>query len=504
MKKRAIINFLASTVYQISNILIGLLIPKYYTEIFGSVYNGLNQSVTQIMSLLSVLQLGISAAAIQLMFKYIAADDKNMIRAIYRDTGKQYRKMGYVFLAVVLPIAFCFPFLLKEDLPYNIIVAFLLFRIVSSAMEYFFQAKYNVILIAHNKSYAIYVINTVLLLISTALHLTVLFTVQNILLYQAVAVVSTILRFIIVTVYIRKKFPFLQQTTETECAPPKENKRKDVLVSEVAGMIIDSTDMLVLSTFSGLVSTSIYSVYNFVVAGIGNVMSSCREAVFAGLGKTYYQDFRTFQSKFDGFESIYLFLAFFLYSVTILLFRPFIEVYTANMDAQYFYAGFPILFVLCKLLVNMRIPSIVAINTAGHFKEVKKYAVMEAALNLGLSLLLVKPLGIYGVLLGTIIGAAFRTPILVWYSNKHIVKRTQMAYWKKILVWLPFFLTAYAVSVIKPIQCHSLPHWLLTAVPTAGVVLVLAVLWMFVFDRKTFRMLWGILGKVLHRKEKKE
>ncbi len=501
MKKRAIINFLASTLYQLANILIGLLIPKYYTEIFGSVYNGLNQSVTQIMSLLSVLQFGISAAAVQQMFKYIASDDKNMIRAIYKDTGKQYRKMGYVFLAVVLPLAAVYPFVLKDSLPYYIIVAFLLFRIVGSAMEYFFQAKYTVILIAYNKSYAVYVINIVLLFISTAMHLSVLFTVKNILLYQSVAMISTLIRFAIVSVYIRKCFPFLYSKTETKCEAPKENKRKDVLISEIAGMIIDSTDMLVLGTFSGLVFSSIYSIYNFVVAGIGNVMSSCREAVFAGLGKTYYQDFKAFQKKFDGFESVYLFLAFFLYSVTVILFRPFIEVYTANMDAQYFYAGFPILFILCKLFVNMRIPSIVAINTAGHFKEVKKYAVIEAVINLSVSLLLVKPLGIYGVLIGTIGGSAFRTPVLVHYSNKHIVMRPQMAYWKKILVWLPFFLAAYAVSVIKPIQCSSLPNWFLTAVPTAAVVFACAVIWLVLFDRKTFRMLLETITKFLHRRK---
>lgn len=149
----------------------------------------------------------------------------------------------------------------------------------------------------------------------------------------------------------------------------------------------------------------------------------------------------------------------------------------------------------------MRIPSIVAINTAGHFKEVKKYAVIEAVINLCISLLLVKPLGIYGVLLGTISGAAFRTPILVHYSNKNIVKRPHMNYWKKILGWLPFFLAAYAVSVIKPIQCSSLPNWVLTAVPTTAVMFILAVVWLVLIDRETFRMLLGTITKFLHKRK---
>ena len=91
MNKRAALNFASSLMYQFVNLLIGLILPKFYTEAFGSVYNGLNQSVSQIMSLLSVLQFGIAAAAIQQMFKYIADKDEDTIRAIYWESGRQYR-----------------------------------------------------------------------------------------------------------------------------------------------------------------------------------------------------------------------------------------------------------------------------------------------------------------------------------------------------------------------------------------------------------------------------
>lgn len=489
MKKRAILNFATSMAYQMINLVIGLILPKFYTEIFGSAYNGLNQSINQIMSLLSVLQFGISAAAIQQMFKYIANKDEDMISAIYWDTGRQYRKMGYFFIMAIVPVALVFPMLLEDELPYRIIVAFLLLRTVSSAMEYFFQAKYSVILIATNKSYAIYIINILLLLIGTGLHLAVLFTTENILLYQSVALATTLLRLVIVSTYIRRQYPYLYKNRSQKTPVLQAGKRKDVMVAEIAGMVVDSTDMLILSTFSGLVYTSIYSVYNFVTAGLGNVLGSCREAVFAGLGKTYYEDFDAFKRKFDSFESVYLFLVFFLYAVALILFRPFIEVYTAQMDAQYYYAGLPILFVLAKMAVNLRIPSIVAVNTAGHFKEVKHYAVIEAIINLMVSLLLVKPFGIYGVLIGTIIGSAYRTPLLVRHANKHIIKRKQMDYWKKVLLWLPFLAGAYVLGELAPIRCSSLLHWIGLAVPVALAVLLAAVLWLLITDRKTLKQL---------------
>ncbi|MBO5357305.1 MAG: hypothetical protein J6A95_06000 [Clostridia bacterium] len=502
MNKRAALNFASSLMYQFVNLLIGLILPKFYTEAFGSVYNGLNQSVSQIMSLLSVLQFGIAAAAIQQMFKYIADKDEDTIRAIYWESGRQYRKMGYFFIGIVIPVIAIFPFIIKDNLSYLIVVAFLLFRTISSAMEYFFQAKYGIILTANNKTYAIYVINTVLLLLGTALHFVVLFTIKNILIYQGVAVVTTLVRLLIVSTYVRKKFPYLYKKSDKKIELPKENRRKDVLISEIAGMAIDSTDMIVLSTFSGLVFTSIYSIYNFVVTGIGSVLASCREAVFAGLGKLFYKDFDEFKKEFDSFESIYLFLVFLLYSITIILFKPFIEIYTANMDAEYYYVGFPIMFILAKMLVNLRIPAIVSINTAGHFKEVRNYAVIEAIINLVLSLILVQFFDIYGVLIGTIVGSLYRTPILIRYANKNILKRKSFKYVKKILLWLPFFVGAYLISIFVPIKCTSLINWVLIAIPIAAAVFICSIIWVLITDRSTFKKLFRRVKRIFKGKRK--
>lgn len=489
MKKRAIVNFAAAMSYQVLNLLVGLLIPKYYTEVFGSIYNGLNSSVSQVLSLLSVLQFGISAVSIQQMFRYIASGDTQMITAIYDETAKQYRRMGWIFLAVVIPLIGLFPLLVRDDLPYYIIVVFLLFRSIGSAMDYFFQAKYGVILAADNKSYIIYAINIVLLLIGTALHLLVLFTVKHIILYQAVAVLLTFIRLGLVSTYVRKNYPYLCSPTTKTYTPPENGKRRDVLVSEIAGMVIDSTDLLVLTTFSGLVNASIYSVYNFVVTGLGSVLSSCREAVFAGMGKTYFQDVDEYRRKMDRFESVYLFLVFSLYSTCIVLFRPFVEVYTAKMDADYVSVYFPILFILARMLVNFRIPAIVAINTAGHFKQVKRYAVTEAVINLVLSVVFVHFWGIYGVLIGTIAGAAYRTPILIAYAGRHILYRSAVSYWGKILRWIPLFALSFIVSLVFPFHFSSLLKWCGFAVVFATMMLGICLLWTALIDRETFNEL---------------
>ena len=500
MKKRAIINFIASVGYQVLTMLVGLLIPKFYTEIFGSVYNGLNSSATQIMRLLHVLTLGISAVSIQQTIKYLAGNDTEMATSIYHDTGKQYRKMGLIFPCIMLPIIVVFPFVVKDDLSYWVIAAFLLFHSISAALEYFFQAKFNAFLTAANESYVVYVINIIVLMVLSGLHLLVLFTFKNIILYQALAVFTSLLRYIIISVYVYRKYPYLKNKPKKKYTPPKDGKRKDVLIAEVSDMIINSTDLIVLSSTVGLVFASIYAVYNYVVTGLGNVLSSCREAVFGGIGKSYFTDFDDYKNKMNRFESVYLFLVFFLYSTCIVLFRPFIEAYTAKMDADYVATFFPILFVLAKLVVNIRIPAIVAVNTAGHFKQVKMYAVVEAIINLTVSLSLVYFIGIYGVLIGTVAGALYRTPLLVNYANKAIIKRSSKEYWFKILKWLPIFAGCFVFSLFMPFHCGSLSKWIVFTLIVTPIILVLCLGWTWLTDRTTLKEIKSTLKRLFRKK----
>lgn len=487
MKNKAYLNYAASLAYQLSSLVVGLILPRYYIEIFGSTYNGLNQTITQVMSLLAILQYGIAASSIQAMFRPIAEGNKGAIKAIYQSSAREYRKMGYIFLLAISPIIFLYPFFLIDQLSYWIIVIFFVFRGISSAMEYFFQAKYSILLIANNRSYAIYTINTILLFIGFGFHLTVLFTVQNIILYQFVAVGITFLRLFVISTYIKRKFPFIDdKNVKTDKIKIEIKDRKDVFVSEVAGLAIDSTDLVVLSIFASLLDASIYSVYNFVMLGLSGFLGSAREAVIGSLGRKYYSDKAEFSSRMSIFESLYIMLSFAMYSIAILMFKPFILLYTAGMDAQYFYAFLPLMFVVPKLLVSMRIPAIVAINISGHFKQVKKFAVTEAFINIALSLLFVKYWGIYGVLGATIIAASYRTPILIYYTYRNILFKRLSSYSRKIWPWMILFAISTAISFLYNYGQSDFLDWFGMAVVSGVSVFALALLILFLSDKNAF------------------
>lgn len=480
--KRAIVNTLVIIFYQILNLLLGLIIPKLYTETFGSTYNGLNQTITQIMHWMGLLQAGLAAASIQALFKPIAEKKKDDIWSVLKYTQSQYCKMGIVFVILLSAISVVWGCIGSEEIKGSLIFYFMIMHGVSAAVDYFFLSKYTIYLSASNQNFIIYIINIAVLLISSVLKILVLIFTRNIYLYQFIMIVSTIVRSIILYFMCKKDFDDFEKNT---VALKKVNiaQRKDVLISEIAGFVISSTDVIIISSFMGFAYSSIYAVYNFVISGISSVLGSIREGVYSGIGQLFAVDKDKFKKVFSSFETVYLAITFMLFTITLIAYRSFVVVYTAKMDQNYVFAVYPFLFVAAQMLVNLRIPAIMAANSAGHFKQVKKYAVVEAIINLVLSLVLVRPFGIPGVLIGTICGGLYRTPVYVNYCNKNVLERKNGAYIKKIVFLAIPFLIGICLSFVKW-NIISLVEWIAFTVIVAVVAFIIYALMLFIMEKE--------------------
>ena len=119
--------------------------------------------------------------------------------------------------------------------------------------------------------------------------------------------------------------------------------------------------------------------------------------------------------NYDLYEYGYYIIITFVYGVSASMILPFVSVYTK----KYTDIPYAVLFMLIGFANNIRIPWGTMINAAGHFKETQWRAILEAVINITVSLLLIKPLGMYGLLIGTICSFAYRTTDIIYYSHKH-------------------------------------------------------------------------------------
>lgn len=125
-------------------------------------------------------------------------------------------------------------------------------------------------------------------------------------------------------------------------------------------------------------------------------------------------------------------------------------------------------FTLIILLQNIRIPGLTIICAAGHFKETRPQAVLEAIINVVVSLSLIWKLGMNGVLIGTMCSYGYRSIDVILYNRKHLVKGSGKTTFKRIRRNLIVSVIVIAgCFMFVPQEMHSFLSWIVYAVITA-------------------------------------
>ena len=110
-----------------------------------------------------------------------------------------------------------------------------------------------------------------------------------------------------------------------------------------------------------------------------------------------------------------------------------------------------------------------------HAKQTINRTIVEAAINISASIILVQFWGIYGVLCGTVIALLYRTNDIVIYANKRILLRGP---WKEYLIYLVNYAAFFLIVYVNPyVSVKADTYWnlILAAIPVSiGIILIYA------------------------------
>lgn len=149
-------NAVSTAFFQIVNMLVSFFIPRIMLVIYGSEINGLVSSITQFIVYFNLLEAGLSGAAVWALYEPLAKKNVRSINSIIVAVKNLYNWVGYVFISLVLGLAFIYPFFIRVTTLSTIEVSFLVLTIgASGALEFFTLSKYRVLLTADQKTYVI-------------------------------------------------------------------------------------------------------------------------------------------------------------------------------------------------------------------------------------------------------------------------------------------------------------------------------------------------------------
>ncbi|MBQ7231929.1 MAG: hypothetical protein IJX07_01685, partial [Bacillales bacterium] len=234
--KKFIKNTFATALYQIVLMLSGFILPKIILSFYGSEVNGLVTSVTQFINYFTLVEAGLSGAAIYALYKPLAENDYKTISGIVVATKKFYNISGTIFSVFVIILAFIYPmFVTAERLSYLDVVFLVSIIGINGTIDFFVLGKYRALLTADQKQYMISLGSLGYCILNTALIAIFAFCGFNIVIARLAAVAAILFRSGILAIYCKKHYGYLDYNQ-----PPiikALDKRWDALLLQILGVV---------------------------------------------------------------------------------------------------------------------------------------------------------------------------------------------------------------------------------------------------------------------------
>lgn len=481
--KKSVNNIVYGVIGQIITIVIGLLLPRLRIVNFGSEVNGMLSSVQQIYSYLALLEAGVGTATLQALYGPIAKNNKDSINEILAATNKFYKRTGYIYLASVLLFAIIYPLAIHTEISPVVLAEVILLNGAGNVLAYFFQAKYKILLQAEGKQYIITNLTTFVTVFSGITKIVLVQLGCNVVSLQVAYFLFNIAQVCFFAWHIRKHYQWIDLRVKPN--DKAISQKNSALIHQISQMIFNNTDVLVLTIFCGLKVVSVYALYNMVYDMISTLINNVNNGFSYKLGQLYNSDMKGFFLLYNLYERYYTAMSFALYCVAFLFVTPFIKLYTNGVtDTEYLIPYIALLFTVIKLMVSGRAPSGFIASYAGHFKKTQNRAIIEAVINLSVSLICVNLWGIYGVLFGTIIALVYRANDMIIYANVVILKRTP---WYTYKWWaldlILFAMVAFVINKLK-LSISSYVTFFVYAAITLCVVTLVFMGVTYLFSRK--------------------
>lgn len=461
-KSRLYYNTIVALINQAVVLLCNFILPRQILISYGSEVNGLVTSITQFLGFITLMDMGIGAVVQSTLYKPLAERNQLQISKILRSARNFFNKIGIVLLIYVGFLCVFYPQLNSTIFGYGFIVPLIIAISISSIVQYFFGIINQLLLNADQRSYVQLTLNAVSLILNTTVSILLMKNGYSIQSVKLVASIVLLIKPIGMDLFVKKYYKIERKIVLYE-EPIKQ--KWNGIAQHIASYILSNTDVLVLTLFSSMKNISIYNVYYIVVAGVRQCITTLMTGVDALFGNLYAKKDKKLNVKFGYYEWLMHTGVALVFTITAILICPFISVYTRGVDdTNYIYPVFGILLVAAYGGYSIRLPYNTMVLAAGHYKETQVSAIIEALLNIVISVIFVFKFGLYGVAIGTLVAMIYRTVYLAYYLKKAILFRPFRIFVKHIVVDLLSILVIYFSTKGLITEVSSYFSWVILAI----------------------------------------
>lgn len=487
--KNAFYNIITGLIPQLIIGVLGFFKIKIFINTLGVELNGLMQLFAQIFAYLALAEGGIGTAIQFRLYKLLANQDYEKINNLLKGSKEVFKKIAYIIIIIALLLSVRLDFFIKDN-PFGLIyiqIAFFLY-LISSTISYFYVSD-RILLSSDQKLYKINIIFNSAQIIKFILEVILLLIGTNIFVLIILYIILNFVSFNVLKLVVRKQYPWYS----TKTAVPNyefKNDLKHLFPHKIIDTVAKNTDVIVISSFLGIVSTSIYGVYNYIMSFITQAINQISSALFSIIGNYNVTETKEkVKELFNQYLFITLAIANILCIPILFTLNPFINIWVGNKMVVDFTTMMLFIIILYYNITMIPVGTFVSVN--GLFKETKIAALIEMTLNIVLSIILVKIYGIKGVLIGTVISVLISsflyTPHILY---KNVFNQNPLSYYLKVLKNLVIMMvsvtTLYLLTSTVKYTINSVFVWIAFGTVIFIINLIICLGLYIIFFKKEF------------------
>lgn len=404
------------------NTVIGFVCRIIFVRTLAADYLGISGLFTNILSMLSLAELGISSAVTYALYKPIAENDECKITALMQFYRKAYQIIGMIVGIVGLSMLPFLDIIIKEppNIQENLYVIYLLY-LFSSVISYFFSYKSS-LLTAMQRNYIVIGYSYLITISQSVLQIIFLLITRQYMVYLLIQVIGGILYNYWVSYKASKDYPYIDNKKIVPLSKEETyslfKNVKALTVYKLSGVLVNNTDNIVITFFSGIstvgfasnyilfsstLNTLITQMFNALTGSVGNLIASSDE-------KRRYEFFKVLNlANFWLYGWAALGMAF-VSSDLVRLFYG--KQYVMSLEI-------PIILALNFYSIGMIHASYTYKSTMGLFKYGQYILIFTGIINLMFDIVFGKIMGTFGIYLATLVARMLTN---LWYEPYAVYK----------------------------------------------------------------------------------
>ena len=414
--KNSALNFASGFLGRVLTILLNFAVRTIFIYCLNEAYLSVNGLYSNILTVLSLAELGFGSAMVFRMYAPVAAKDYQKTAALLHFYKKIYAVIGAVIFGLGLCVIPFMDYIIKDKPDVSGLTLYYILFLINTTISYWFASYKASVLYADQKEYIKTNVQNAMSILQSALQIVLLLIFRKYLLYLLVQLGCNIILNLYVAHLVDKRYPQIREYRDARLTSDERGQiKKDaeaLVLSRFGHVVLNGTDNIIISAVVGVLWVGRFSNYTLICDSVTSVLCQITAAITGSLGNFFAtEDKHAGYALFKKVDFLDFWLYGFSFIALVTLLDPFVQIWAGGR----FVLGLPIsIAIAINFFVAGYMNTLwVFRSTLGLFKQGKFRPILVAILNIVLSIVLGRLWGVFGVLFATFLS---RAAISLWYD----------------------------------------------------------------------------------------